>query len=93
MIANRNDVDLQKSSKLRPQSAEGGHLGVVGSSRVALRVTCVEYMPSDAAELRARLFRAFDLLQLDREIVPPLPTSKQDVTCKGGSGENLQSSK
>jgi hypothetical protein len=93
MTANRNDIDLQKSSALNPQSAKQDSLGVVGSPPAALRVTRVEYTPSDATEMRTRLFRVFDLLQLDREICPPLPTSKQDVRCKGWPGENLQSSK
>ena len=54
-----------------------------------LRVARVEYSPLAEAELRARLFRAFDLLGMRHDILPPLPERGQALICRKGTDEEV----
>ena len=46
-----------------------------------LRIARVEFKPLPQMELHARLFRAFDLLDMKRDILRPLPAGEQALIC------------
>lgn len=73
---------------LRPQSADADRLG--SRNPTPLRVTRVEYRPLAEAELRTRLFRAFDLLGMRADVLQPLPDREQALICGKGKDDELE---
>jgi len=51
-------------------------------ARPHLRITHIEYVPTDPTEFRARFFRVLDLLDLKREILPPLAEPEEKSSIK-----------
>jgi hypothetical protein len=73
---------------LRPKPRDVDRLGSRNPS--PLHVTRVEYRPLAEAELRARLFRAFDLLGMKGDVLQPLPDRERALICGKGKDDEVE---
>src|ERR1051326_6105281 len=65
----------------KPKQRKMGRTPNVGHCRADIRVTGIRYLPPSATELRKRLLKAFQVLQMDCEIFPSLQSGVENVKC------------
>lgn len=80
MNANRDGTEKKERGQLGPSPGKQVSSGVGRTVLRPLRVVNVKYACPNTAELKLRLTRILDLLELDRGVLRPLADSEETST-------------